>query len=111
MPDKRRPDPVARFLFGLISLTVVALGVLAVVTEYAPARSTPFGMAGPLFDGDAVHFGVTMIFVGLAPLGFFARTARGAGWWAGGCMAMLSTLAYSPCEPYGKRVKWRSLSH
>lgn len=25
--------------------------------------------------------------------------------------AMLSTLAYSPCEPYGKRVKWRSLSH
>lgn len=24
---------------------------------------------------------------------------------------MLSTLAYSPCEPYGKRVKWRSLSH
>lgn len=29
-----------------------------------------------------------------------------------GCSnAMLSTLAYSPCEPYGKRVKWRSLSH
>lgn len=26
-------------------------------------------------------------------------------------LAMLSTLAYSPCEPYGKRVKWRSLSH
>lgn len=26
-------------------------------------------------------------------------------------IAMLSTLAYSPCEPYGKRVKWRSLSH
>lgn len=25
--------------------------------------------------------------------------------------SMLSTLAYSPCEPYGKRVKWRSLSH
>ena len=78
-PDKRRPDPVARFLFALISLTVVALGVLAVVTEYAPARSTRFGMAGPLFDGDAVHFGVTIILVGLAPLGFFARTARGAG--------------------------------
>jgi hypothetical protein len=87
-PDRRRPDPVARFLFALISLTVVALGVLAVVTEFAPARSTRFGMAGPLFDGDAVHFGVTMIFVGLAPLGFFARTARGAGWWAGGCMAL-----------------------
>ena len=28
-----------------------------------------------------------------------------------GQAAMLSTLAYSPCEPYGKRVKWRSLSH
>lgn len=68
----------------------MALGVLAVVTEFAPARSTRFGMAGPLFDGDAVHFGVTMIFVELAaPLpGFFARTARGAGWWAGGCMAL-----------------------
>ena len=50
------------------NLTVVAMGVLAVVTEYAPARSTRFGMAGPLFDGDAVHFGVTMIFVG-----FFAK--------------------------------------
>ena len=31
---------------------------------------------------------MTMIFVGLAPLGFFARTARGAGWWAGGCIAL-----------------------
>ena len=30
---------------------------------------------------------------------------------AAGGDAMLSTLAYSPCEPYGKRVKWRSLSH
>lgn len=59
-PDKRRPDPVARFLFALISLTVVALGVLAVVTEFAPARSTRFGMAGPLFDGDAVHRGSTV---------------------------------------------------
>lgn len=29
----------------------------------------------------------------------------------GSLSAMLSTLAYSPCEPYGKRVKWRSLSH
>jgi len=29
----------------------------------------------------------------------------------GGIDSMLSTLAYSPCEPYGKRVKWRSLSH
>jgi len=87
-PDKRRPDPVARFLFALISLTVVALGVLAVVTEYAPARSTRFGMAGPLFDGDAVHFGVTMIFVGLAPRAVLARTASGAGWWAAGCMAL-----------------------
>jgi len=30
------------------NLTVVAMGVLAVVTEYAPARSTRFGMTGPL---------------------------------------------------------------
>lgn len=31
--------------------------------------------------------------------------------WLDRAEAMLSTLAYSPCEPYGKRVKWRSLSH
>ena len=72
----------------IISLTVVAVGLLAVITEYAPARSTRFGMAGPLFDRDAVSLGVTMILAGLSPLGIFARRARSAGWWAAGCMAL-----------------------
>lgn len=84
----RRPDPLSKFLFALISLTAVAVGALAVVSEYAPARSTRLGMAGPLFDRDAVLFGVTVILAGLAPLGIFARSARGAGWWAAGCMTL-----------------------
>lgn len=84
----RRPDPLSKFLFAFISLTAVAVGALAVVSEYAPARSTRFGMAGPLFDSDAVLFGVTVILAGLAPLGIFARSARGAGWWAAGCMTL-----------------------
>ncbi len=84
----RRPDPASKFLFALISLTVVAMGLSAVITEYAPARSTRFGMAGPLFDRDAVSLGVTMIFAGLSPLGVFARRARSAGWWAAGCMTL-----------------------
>ncbi len=91
----RRPDLLSKFLFALISLTAVAVGALAVVSEYAPARSTRFGMAGPLFDRDAVLFGVTVILAGLAPLGIllaplgiFARSARGAGWWAAGCMTL-----------------------
>ncbi len=37
----RRPDPLGRFLFALISLTAVAVVALAVMSEYAPARSPP----------------------------------------------------------------------
>ncbi|MFP5402129.1 MAG: hypothetical protein ACLGH1_09300 [Gammaproteobacteria bacterium] len=90
----RRPDPLSKFLFAFISLTAVAVGALAVVSEYAPTRSTRFGMAGPLFDRDAVRFGVTVILAGLAPLGVFARSARGAGWWAAGCMSAAVLSAF-----------------
>lgn len=73
---------LARWLCTLMSLVFVGVGALAVWTEHAPEVSTRHGMAGPLEGSAAVHFGVTVMLMGLMPLALWARTPQGAGWWA-----------------------------
>lgn len=72
----------ARVLGTLMALVFVSMGALAAWTEHAPEVSTRHGMVGPLEGAVAVHFGVTVMIMGLMPLAFWARTPRGAGWWA-----------------------------
>jgi hypothetical protein len=73
---------VLRLLGTLMSVVVVGVGYMAYATEHAPPASTRFGMTGPLDGEAAVEFGITIMTLGLMPLAFWARTARGAGWWA-----------------------------
>lgn len=74
---KPRPpiDPLAKALFALISATCIGVGLMAVVTGHAPARSTRFGMAGALAGDAAMVIGVITILFGMMRLGIFAKTA------------------------------------
>lgn len=84
----RQPTLVARALGVLMSLAFSGTSLLAVFTEYAPERSTRFGMAGPLFGEMAVSFGITTAIFGLMPLALCARTPRGAGIFASSCAVL-----------------------
>jgi hypothetical protein len=80
------PPPSGRWLLrmlgSLMSLVFVGLGFMAYATEHAPEVSTRTGMAGPLDGQNAVQYGITVMLMGLMPLAFWAKTPRGAGWWA-----------------------------
>lgn len=84
----QRPTLVVRALGVLLSLAFSGTSLLAVFMEYAPERSTRFGMAGPLFGEMAVSFGITTAIFGLMPLALCARTPKGAGIFAGGCAVL-----------------------
>lgn len=98
-PESGRPPQgfwVLRALGTLMALVFVGLGLAAYLTGHVPEASTRHGMAGPLDGPAAVDFGVTLMLMGLMPLAFWARSARGAGWWAAltlGCG--LAHLAWS----------------
>ena len=83
-----RPAPVVRLLGLLMTIVFSGSGLFAAFTEYAPERSTRFGMAGPLFGDVAVSFGITIAIFGLMPLALCAKTARGAGFFAGACAVL-----------------------
>ena len=73
-----------------MTLVVSGIGVLAVATHYAPARSTRYGILPALQGAQADAFGVTIFFVGLLPLGLLLGSARRAAWF--GCIVGLLVL-------------------
>ena len=77
-----------KLLALLMALVFSGSGVLAVLTHYAPARSTRYGLLPALQGGQADAFGVTIFFFGLLPLGLLMGSARRAAWF-GGVVAML----------------------
>ena len=92
----RQPSVAARILGVLVSVVFSGTGLMSVLTEYAPERSTRFGMAGPMFGEMAVSFGITIALFGLMPLALLARTAKGAGLFASACaMLALAHLFWS----------------
>ena len=76
----QRHSLLTRILFLLITLVVSGMGALSFITSYAPARSTRFGIAGPLFGQVAQDFGLAIFVIGLLPLAIFARGSKQAGW-------------------------------
>jgi len=94
-PNQRPPmDPIAKALFALIAAVFVGTGLLAVLTEYVPPASTRFGMTTGFAGEEAATIGIIAILLGMMPLGVFAKTARRAAVWAGGCAVLaISVLA------------------
>ena len=64
----------------IITLVVSGCGLLAVVSRYAPARSTRFGYLPALEGSSAQAFGLSIFFFGLIPLAFLARSGKQAAW-------------------------------
>ena len=88
-PSQHIPATV-KVLAVLMTLVVSGIGVLAVATHYAPARSTRYGILPALQGAQADAFGVTIFFVGLLPLGLLLGSARRAAWF--GCIVGLLVL-------------------
>ena len=92
MANSSRPISIAVKLVAVLTTLVVSgVGVLAVVTHYAPERSTRYGLMPALHGAQADAFGVTIFFAGLLPLGLLLGTARRAGWF--GCIVGLLMVA------------------
>ncbi len=84
MADTKPRAPLSvRILCVLMTLVVSGVGLLAVITEYAPARATRQGVVGPLDGSQATWFGVTVLLAGLLPLAMLMGTARRAAWFGG----------------------------
>ena len=87
-----QPIPaIVKVLAVLMTLVVSGIGVLAVATHYAPARSSRHGILPALHGAQADAFGITIFLAGLLPLGLLLGSARRAAWF--GCIVVLLVLA------------------
>lgn len=97
---KQRPSPepatskrpqnllLPRLLATLMSLTLVGLGLLAIVTEHYYGRTSKYGGAEISIDGaPAIAMGVSIVLFGLFPLALWFRTSRPAVAWMLACFA------------------------
>lgn len=92
MATSSRPIPIVVKLLALLSTLVVSgTGILAIVSHYAPARSTRYGLMPALEGAQADAFGVTVLLAGLLPLGLLMGSARRAARF--GCIVGILVVA------------------
>ena len=81
MQTPSQPIPATvKVLAALMTLVISGIGVMAVATHYAPARSSRYGLLPALQGAQADAFGVTIFFAGLLPLGLLLGSAKRAAW-------------------------------
>lgn len=66
------------------------IGIMAIATHYAPARSTRYCIAPALQGAQGGAFGVTIFFTGLLPLALLLGSAKRAAWF--GCIGGILVL-------------------
>lgn len=71
-----KPSPTVKIIMLAISIVCISIGLLAYLTEFAPERSTRFGLVGPFFGIDAKVIGAITLLIGLLPLLFFCKSAK-----------------------------------
>lgn len=89
-PTQRIPLLV-KLLAVLMTLVVSGVGILALVSHYAPERSTRHGVMSALEGAPADTFGIIVFLVGLLPLALLLGSARRAAWF--GCIVALLIAA------------------
>ena len=74
---------IPRLLATLVSLTIIGLGLLAMVTQHFHGRpSAPGGVEHSLEGMAAVVMGLSTVLAGLSPLALWFETRRSALLWA-----------------------------
>jgi hypothetical protein len=95
MSARSRELLVPRLLASLISLTLVGLGVMAMVTGHYYGRTSKLGGAEISLDGPAATaMGFSEVLVGLIPLAFWFRTRRAAMVWTVACLVAAGAAFY-----------------
>jgi hypothetical protein len=89
-PVKKMKDLlVLRLLFSLISLVVVGIGVMAILTEHYYGVSTRHGYKEITLDGTkAIQMGLTIVLLGLLPMGVWWSTRKQVLVWCVACVAL-----------------------
>lgn len=86
-----------RFLFSLISLVLVGMGILIIFTERYYGYSSKFGGSEVLVEGSgAVVMGAGVIVFGLFPMSIWAKTGKRAALWASFCMVLGLVMLFLP---------------
>jgi hypothetical protein len=80
MSNRKKIPLTVRLLAILMSLVVSGIGLLSILSEHAPERSTRFGVVSALDGEPAVTFGAVVFLIGLRPLGRLAPSRRAAVW-------------------------------
>ena len=94
---------VPRLLVSLISLTVVGLGIMALLTQHYYGRTSKLGGAEVSLDGvPAVAMGLGLAFFGLLPLAVWFPSKRPALAWAVACISAAAASFY--VSAYGSRA-------
>lgn len=95
MNDRTRELLVARLLVSLISITLIGLGVMAIVTRHYYGSTNKLGGAEVSLDGPpATAMGFSLALFGLFPLALWFSTKRAALVWAIACFVAASVAFY-----------------
>ena len=95
MNTRARELLVARLLMSLISITLVGLGVMAILTGHYYGRTSKLGGAEISLDGPAATaMGFTEALFGLFPLAFWFRNKRPRIAWAVACLVAAAAAFY-----------------
>jgi hypothetical protein len=93
---------IPRLLASLVSLTLVGLGIMAVLTEHYYGRTTKLGGAEVSLDGGAaIGMGMATIFFGLLPLALWFPRKGPALAWALACV--VAAAAFFCVSIYGAK--------
>lgn len=102
--DASTPDPqkvqenrrILRLLLSAISLVVVGLGAMAIWNEHYFGVTSKHGYKEVVLDGaPAIRMGVTLVLLGLLPMGVWWNTAKAVLAWSVICaIAFGASLTY-----------------
>lgn len=84
-----------RLMASLISLTLIGLGVMAILTEHYYGRTTKSGGAEVSLDGaSAIAMGWSVVLFGLFPLALWLPSKRPAIWCMVACFGCAGAALY-----------------
>lgn len=93
----KKISPLAKWLAVGMSAFMLAYGLFIITTEHYYGYTSKLGGAEVSADGfEAVVLGIATIIIGLTPMCLWAKSAKAAGFWVGGCMILGVILFLAP---------------